>query len=228
MKQRLGREVGVWVRVFGCGFGGSGSGSCRVGSTCARGHGRGAAAGASPARAAAERATRPWACRSRPGRAAGCHPTAEGPGSRRGRQPGRSRRSTSSHTSSHLGIGVGRWALAVGVGGRGGAWGCAGARRSVPVGRPSGTTGRLPPPTAYAPKEEEASSSPWVSLKRTRTPREPRRRFVLEAFVGTGSYPPTVEDRSRLRCSSGLCTSELATRDLRSSGKQANGAASGA
>ena len=36
-----------------------------------------------------------------------------------------------------------------------------------------------------------------MSLKRTRTPREPRRRFVLEAFVGTGSYPPTVVYRSR-------------------------------
>ena len=52
--------------------------------------------------------------------------------------------------------------------------------------------------TAYGtPEEEEASSSPWESLKRTRTPREPRRRFVLEAFVGTGSYPPNVEDLSR-------------------------------
>lgn len=46
------------------------------------------------------------------------------------------------------------------------------------------------------PEEEEMSSSPWESLKRTRTPREPRRRFVVEAFVGTGSYPPSVVDLS--------------------------------
>ena len=105
------------------------------------------------------------------------------------------------HRVTHrMAPGHGRWAVG-GGGGRGwpgrrlglrsGAW------RRVSVGRASGSVGRLQPPTAYAPEEDEASSSPWVSLKRTRTPREPRRRFVLEAFVGTGSYPPTVEDRSR-------------------------------
>jgi len=46
-------------------------------------------------------------------------------------------------------------------------------------------------------------------LKRTRTPREPRRRFVLEEFVGTGSYPPTVEDRSRLAGIVHACSSEV-------------------
>ena len=111
-------------------------------------------------------------------------------------------------------VGGGRWAVgggrwAVGVGGRG-LGGCAAKFRGAwQSGRPSGTAGRLPPPTACAPEEEEASSSPWVSLKRTRTPREPRRRFVLEEFVGTGSYPPTVEDRSRLAGIVHACSSEV-------------------
>ena len=80
--------------------------------------------------------------------------------------------------------------MAVGVGG---AWAAGSRGFAARVSRESWEAA-----TAYGtPEEEEASSSPWESLKRTRTPREPRRRFVLEAFVGTGSYPPNVEDLSR-------------------------------
>ena len=100
-------------------------------------------------------------------------------------------REASRHAPHRAWASAGRWAVAVGVGG---AWAAGSRGFAARVSRESWEAA-----TAYGtPEEEEASSSPWESLKRTRTPREPRRRFVLEAFVGTGSYPPNVEDLSRL------------------------------